>query len=203
MNEIFYPSLKVKANLCGRLPGSSNETREQSQESLNVMLRPFAPATIWPTKRMIGPVTGRAKAEHTSALRMTGYAGTSANTSRTGGLRNSSPDDSSSVTLGYPLAMKQSTNGSMPTPGILSRYWFGLTATVSVAVIPGVTRKPIFPRESRFGIGRFRSCNAEKSGTGRLTRPSPGKAWSRFKSALSERHALPSSASYPEKELTQ
>src|SRR3989338_6300793 len=79
MKEIYYPSLKATVNLCGRLPEFSKETREQSQESLNATPRPCTPATICPTKRMIGPVTGRAKAELISASRMTVSAGMSVN----------------------------------------------------------------------------------------------------------------------------
>lgn len=203
MKEIYYPSLKATVNLCGRLPEFSKETREQSQESLNATPRPCTPATICPTKRMIGPVTGRAKAELISASRMTVSAGMSVNILSTDGLRNLSPDDSNSFTLSYRSVMKRSTNGSMQMPDILSRYWFGLTATASGAAIPDVIRKPTFPRGSRSGNGLPRSCNAGRSGIGKRIRRSPDKVLPRFRSALKERHALPSSANYPEKELAR
>ena len=203
MKEIYYPSLKAKVNLSGRSPEFSNEIREQSQESLNVTPRPFIPATIWPTKRMIGPVTGRAKVELINASRMTRSASMSANILSTDGLRNLSPDDLNSFTLGYRSAMKRSINGSMLMPGSLSRYWSGLTATVSVAAIADVTRKPTFPRGSRSENDLPRSSDARRSDIGKLIRLSPDKALPRFKSVLKEKRALQNSASYPEKELAR
>ena len=203
MREIYCPSLKAKANLYERSPESSKEILERSQESLNAMSRPFARATTWPTKLTIGPVIGRKKAELMSVSRIKRYAVMSANILNEAGLPSLLPGDSNSVTPSYQSAMKQSTNGSMPTPGISSPYWSEPIATESAAGIPDVTRKPISPREFRFGNGLPRSYYARKSGIGKPIRLSPDKALLRFKSALKEKHASPSSASYPEKVLTR
>jgi hypothetical protein len=203
MREICCPSLKAKANLCERSLESSKEIQERSQESLNATFRPFARVTTWPTKLTIGPVTGRKKAELMSVSRMKKYVVMSANILSAAGLPSLSPDGLNFVTLRYQSAMKQSTNGSMPMPGISSLYWSGLTATESAAGIPGATRKPTSPREFRFGNGLPMSYSARKSGIGKPIRLSPDKALLRFKSALKEKHASQNSANYQEKALTK
>ena len=203
MREIYCPFLKAKANLCERSPERSKEILGRSQESLNATFLPFARVTTWPTKLTIGPVTGQKRAELMNASRMKKYVVMSANILSAAGLPSLSPGDSNSVIPSYQSAMKPSTNGSMPMPGISSPYWSGLIATESAVGIPDATRKPTSPREFRFGNGLPMSYSARKSGIGKPIRLSPGKALLRFKSALKEKHDSQNSASYPEKELTR
>ena len=176
MNEIFSQYSKAKANRYGRSPQFSSEVPAPFHGSLNETLLRFIPGITSPTKLRIERIGATANPIRDKGLKTTLSANTSKNASSWDSLRNLSPEDWPSTTLGSLLAMRPSINGFTRMPLILFCLWSEPVATANTEATPESIKNPIFPRGSRSKSVPKPFSNAFTSATGKQTLSTAVKA---------------------------